>query len=62
MENKKYWYEYLHQRGFGIGCQPDGFIDRDSSKGRYGSVAYSRKLTKDEAYNYDLKFLKESKK
>lgn len=58
MDKKLYWYEYLHSRGFGLGCQPKGFVDHDESKGRYGSVAYNKKLTEQEAYNYDLRFLR----
>lgn len=56
-EKKVYWYEYLY-RGFSPGCQPEGFIDRDESKGRFGWIAYERKLTEKEISDYELRPVK----
>ena len=50
----KYWYEYK-LRGFSVGCQPKGFVDKDLSTGRYGAVAYDRPLTDHEIEEYELK-------
>lgn len=49
-----HWYEYIH-RGLSPGCQPRGFVDHDESKGRFGWVAYDRKLTDQEMNDYELK-------
>lgn len=54
MTNKLYWYEYLF-RGFSIGCQPKGFIERDDEYGRFGAIAYDRALTEKELSEYELK-------
>lgn len=48
-----YWYEYKH-RGFSLGCQPSGFIDRNENLGRFGWIAYNRALTDKELEEYEL--------
>lgn len=57
MESKVYWYEML-RRPIGLGCQPKGFIDTNDSKGSWGLVAYDRKLTDNELYEYEMKEVK----
>lgn len=54
----KYWYEY-RLRGLSLGCQPKGFVDSNADHGRFGSVAYSRKLTEEEIEEYELNPLEE---
>lgn len=58
-EQKKevYWYEYIY-RGFSPGCQPEGFIDRDDDKGRFGWIAYDRELSEKEIKDYELRPVK----
>ena len=53
-ENKIYWYEF-RLRGFSLGCQPKGWINRDESQGRWGIIAYDRELTASECEDYDLR-------
>lgn len=53
-ENKIYWYEFW-LRGFSLGCQPKGHIEVNHNKGRWGIIAYDRKLSNEECENYDLK-------
>ena len=53
-EGEIYWYEYK-LRGFSLGCQPKGFVDRDESKGKWGIIAYDRKLSRSEMDDYDLR-------
>jgi|SRR5690625_2607461 len=53
-EQEVYWYEYIH-RGFSLGCQPKGFIDREDDKGRFGWIAYDRELTEQEINDYELR-------
>lgn len=50
---KTHWYAY-RLRGFSLGCQPKGFVDKDESYGKFGAVAYNRKLTKEEVSAYEL--------
>lgn len=50
---KIYWYAY-RLRGFSIGAQPKDFFSNDASIGRLGAVAYTRELTSDEMFTYDL--------
>ena len=52
-----YWYEYIY-RGFSPGCQPEGFIDKDNEKGRFGWIAYDRELTEQEINDYELRPVK----
>lgn len=52
-ENKIYWYEF-RLRGFSLGCQPNGWIDRNENMGRWGIIAYDRELSVSECYEYDL--------
>ncbi|PGT90009.1 hypothetical protein [Bacillus thuringiensis] len=47
------WYAY-RLRGFSLGCQPKGFVDTCYSYGKFGAVAYKRKLTKEEVSAYEL--------
>lgn len=54
---KKYWYELLF-RGISPGCQPKGFVDVDHNSGKFGIVAYNRKLSEEEVTEYELRFLK----
>lgn len=51
--SKKYWYEML-KRPVGIGCQPKGFIEVISDKGRWGIVAYNRQLSQSELDDYEM--------
>lgn len=51
--NGLYWYE-LKLRPVSIGCQPNGFIQTDDTKGRHGIIAYDRPLTIDEVKEYEL--------
>lgn len=58
MNKELHWYEYIF-RGFSLGCQPKGFVDRDEGFGRFGAVAYDRPLTDKEVEEYELKPIKE---
>ena len=49
-----FWYELLF-RGISPGCQPKEFIDVDHTKGKYGIVAYNRKLTNEELKEYEMR-------
>jgi hypothetical protein len=49
----KHWYE-LRLRGISPGCQPNGFVDVDHTKGRWGIVAYDRQLTDEELEQYEM--------
>lgn len=51
--NNLYWYEY-RLRGFSLGCQPSGFVDRNENIGRHGIIAYDRPLTQKEIDDYEL--------
>lgn len=53
---KLYWYEY-RLRPFGIGCQPPGHIFYNIEYGRWGKVAYIRRLTEKEINDYELRFI-----
>ena len=53
-ENNLYWYEFW-LRGFSLGCQPRGYIEVNHNKGRWGIIAYDRKLSDKECEDYDLK-------
>lgn len=48
------WYEFIH-RGLSPGCQPKGFIQHDENKGRFGWIAYDRKLTDKEMSSCELR-------
>lgn len=54
-------YKYiLTQRPAGIGCQPNeglmSIVDKDKNKdGYYAVVTYTRELTKEELYKYEMK-------
>ncbi|MED3976089.1 hypothetical protein P4639_22085 [Priestia megaterium] len=54
---KIYWYAY-RLRGFSIGAQPKDFFSHDASFGKLGAVAYTRELTSDEMFTYDLNLYK----
>lgn len=54
MDEGVYWYEMM-ARPIGVGCQPKGFVDFDDDKGHYWVVAYTRELTEDELYEYEMK-------
>lgn len=52
-------YQYkMKSRPFGIGCQPSGHIEYEeknkSVDGCWGIVSYTRKLTAEEIYSYEL--------
>ena len=49
-----YWYE-MTARPIGPGCQPKGFVKFDEDKGRWGIVAYDRKLTQNELEEYEMR-------
>lgn len=51
--SKLYWYAY-RLRGFSLGCQPKGFVERNEDYGRFGSIAYNRQLTEQELSDYEL--------
>lgn len=51
-----YWYE-LTSRGISLGCQPDGFIDKDFNYGKYGAVAYDTLLSKKAIISYELNYI-----
>ncbi|WP_025731562.1 hypothetical protein [Heyndrickxia ginsengihumi] len=57
-DEKKYWYS-LKIRGISKGTQPEGYIDIDKSKGKWGSIAYNRPLTEEELDHFDLVPLKQ---
>lgn len=46
-------------RGFGIGCQPKGFVKHEDidSDDYYSFVWYDRKLTEEEVNMFDLDYL-----
>lgn len=56
-----YTYYYVN-RPPGMGCQPDGWVEREDYFGRtdrqhspyHGHVRYDRRLTLDEIYRYEL--------
>lgn len=48
-----YWYKF-RLRGLSIGCQPKDFVDHDHTIGRFGAVAYNRKLSDQEIDAYEL--------
>ena len=53
-------YRYgMRLRGFSIGCQPKGVIERtDDPSGRYYDIlAYDRQLTEKELEDYELDYL-----
>lgn len=52
-KKEKYWYAYT-LRGCSPGCQPKDFIETDETQGRFGRVAYARRLTIDEVKQYEL--------
>jgi len=52
-KNNIFWYE-LKFRGISPGCQPKDFIECDHTKGKYGILAYNRKLTTEELNSYDM--------
>ena len=57
-------YRYgMRLRGFSIGCQPKGVIERmDDPSGRYYDIlAYDRQLTKKELEDYELDDLNEER-
>jgi hypothetical protein len=45
-------------RGFSSGCQPDDFVSCDMQIGKFGSVAYERKLTEEEIQPYELELVR----
>lgn len=49
----KYWYSY-RLRGPSIGAQPDDFLEWTDDFGRFGAVAYGRRLTAQEMKQYSL--------
>lgn len=51
----------MRLRGFSIGCQPSGVIERmDDASGKYWDIiAYRRRLTDDEIKSYDLDYIGE---
>lgn len=58
-------YKYgMRLRGFSIGCQPKGVIERmDDPSGRYYDIlAYDRQLTEKELEDYELDDLNEGSK
>ncbi|MCU6603834.1 hypothetical protein OCO53_25675 [Peribacillus frigoritolerans] len=57
---KLHWYEYQY-RGFSIGCQPNGFVKNDPEHGKFGAIAYERKLTDEELESFELKSMTKSK-
>lgn len=55
-------YKYgMRLRGFSIGCQPGGVVDRqDDPTGKYWDIIiYRRKLTQEEIDAYELDYLGE---
>lgn len=53
-------YRYgMRLRGFSIGCQPKGVLDReDDATGKYYDIlVYDRKLTEKELEDYELDYL-----
>lgn len=53
-QKKLYWYEMV-KRPVDLGCQPTGFVAVDHKKGRWGIVAYERKLTQKELDDFDMR-------
>jgi hypothetical protein len=59
---KLYWYEFIY-RGFSPGAQPKGFVKHDENMGgKFGSIAYDRKLTDEEIESFELKTITTVKK
>lgn len=54
----------MRLRGFSIGCQPSGVVERmDDVSGKYWDIiAYNRKLTDSELAAYDLDYIGEDSK
>lgn len=56
----KQWTYGMRNRGYSIGCQPmNGLVERQDSNtdNYYDILAYSRQLTSEEVYAYELDFL-----
>lgn len=57
----KYIYG-MRLRPFGIGCQPEGFINVENSTkketGYYSFLTYSKELSAETLKNYELDFIK----
>jgi hypothetical protein len=49
----RHWYKY-RLRGFSLGCQPDDFVSHDVLIGKFGAVAYNRKLSEEEIQEFEL--------
>lgn len=51
----------MRLRGFGIGCQPTGFVNHKDvdSDDYYSFIWYQRKLTEEELEQFDLDYLGE---
>ena len=57
-EPKKYYYG-MRLRGFSIGCQPDGVLERiDDPKGRYHDIiVYDHRLSDNDVLHFSLDYL-----
>lgn len=55
------FYYGMRLRGFSPGCQPKGVAERlDDVTGKYHDIlAYTRKLTAEEMFDYELDYLGE---
>ena len=55
MTNKAVLYTYnMRRRPLDFGTAPDGWVDYLPDKSRWGWIVYSRQLTDDEIYEYEL--------
>lgn len=58
--NNLYWYE-MTAHPISPGAQPDGFMEWDEDKGKYGVVAYEKALTEKEMTMFQMKEWNEEK-
>lgn len=58
--NSLYWYE-MTAHPISPGAQPDGFMEWDEDKGKYGVVAYEKALTEKEMTMFQMKEWNEEK-
>lgn len=58
--NNLYWYE-MTAHSISPGAQPDGFMEWDEDKGKYGVVAYEKALTEKEMTMFQMKEWNEEK-
>lgn len=60
LDKTLHWYE-MTSRPISPGAQPDGFIEWDEEKGKYGVVAYEKALTEKEMAMFQMKEWNEEK-